>query len=683
MSGRGATLTESADGRKVAASSPAAAPYRLSLGLGVLEHLSDGLYSSLAAVLTEAVANAWDADASSVDIDIDLDKDRIRIADDGIGMDREGVNERFLKVAYRKRESGELRTGRGRAPMGRKGIGKLALLWVADVVEVETRHSGGTVEAFRIDVAVIRQLVKASGAADYSPEPIGAMEDWSARQSGTVIRLSSLKRERLRDVQPDSLRRRLARRFAVAGSAAFRLSVNGTAMGPEDRQTLNLAQFAWIVEGTPEPAGGWIVDESVRFQLPARLKSFPDTTWSVRGWIASARERRSLAGGLNSIVVLARGRLVCEDILPEVQTGELFTKYLTGQIEADFLDLDDRDDVVTSDRQRLREDDERVQVLKALLGEHLRAIGPEWLRRRRDAGRERLLAEYPRLRQWLDAMDREWRELGERLLARVATIPDETVDGEEGRAELLRSGIMGFQRLRLRDERRALERALEADDAAIMRILRERDELEASLYRDIVVNRVETTRALERLADENEREKVLQGYLFDRLWLLDPAWDRAAGNAAIEERMKLKKCFAEDDEAKERFGRVDIRYRSAAGKHVIVELKRAGVRPTLGDLIDQGGQYVDALQALLADQGQAQPSIEVVFVVGRNLAEPLERVENALRGIGAGSRVTTYERLAIRARETYNEFLERTREVDAIDRLLERSTGAAAEAEHG
>ena len=655
-------------------------PYRLSLGLGVLEHLSDGLYSSLAAVLTEAVANAWDADAVNVEIDVNVDEDRIRIADNGVGMDRGGVNRRFLTVAYRKREAGEMETPSGRRPMGRKGIGKLALLWVSDLVEVETRIEGSEVEAFRIDVAAIRELVRQSGAADYRPHPIEPQEDWSGRPHGTIIRLSRLKNERLRDVGEESLRRRLARRFSVAGTAGFGISVNGTPISPDDRQALRLAQFVWIVEGTPEPLGGWVVDEPARLSLPNRNDGFDGRDWRVTGWIATAPDRKSLSRGLNSIVVLARGRLVCEDILPEVQSGELFTKYLTGQIEADFLDLDDHEDVVTSDRQRLREEDARVQALKALIREHLRMIGPEWLKRRQEGGRERLLADFPRLREWLDGMSADWRELGERFLGRISTLPEEQVGGNEGRVDLLRTGIMGFQRLRLRDARRELERAIEADDAAVMALLRQRDELEASLYRDIVVNRVETTRELEKLADTNALEKVLQRYLFDRLWLLDPAWDRATGNPAIEERMKLTHCFKEDDESKERFGRIDIRYRSAAGKHVIVELKRAGVRPSLGELINQGGQYVDALVALLRDQGDAQPTIEVVFVLGKSLAEPVDRVELALNGLGAGSRVTTYERLAIRARETYNEFLQKTREVDRIERLLERAP-AEAEAE--
>ena len=43
-------------------------PYKMTVDLNVLEHLGINLYSNLAAVLTEIVANAWDADATKVSI---------------------------------------------------------------------------------------------------------------------------------------------------------------------------------------------------------------------------------------------------------------------------------------------------------------------------------------------------------------------------------------------------------------------------------------------------------------------------------------------------------------------------------------------------------------------------------------------------------------------------------------
>lgn len=66
--------------------------YRMTLSLNVLKHLGFGLYSNVPTVLSEAVANAWDADAEHVSIKIDPNGDRIEIMDDGHGMSVEEAN---------------------------------------------------------------------------------------------------------------------------------------------------------------------------------------------------------------------------------------------------------------------------------------------------------------------------------------------------------------------------------------------------------------------------------------------------------------------------------------------------------------------------------------------------------------------------------------------------------------
>ena len=48
------------------ASPPKPSPYEMTVDLNVIEHLGINLYSNIAAVLSEAVANAWDADAEHV-----------------------------------------------------------------------------------------------------------------------------------------------------------------------------------------------------------------------------------------------------------------------------------------------------------------------------------------------------------------------------------------------------------------------------------------------------------------------------------------------------------------------------------------------------------------------------------------------------------------------------------------
>src|SRR5437588_12138478 len=78
-----------------------APPYELTVDLQVLKHLGIGLYSNVPAVVSEMVANAYDADAKLVKITIKGDE--IVVEDDGVGMNVRDANDKFLTVGYDKR----------------------------------------------------------------------------------------------------------------------------------------------------------------------------------------------------------------------------------------------------------------------------------------------------------------------------------------------------------------------------------------------------------------------------------------------------------------------------------------------------------------------------------------------------------------------------------------------------
>jgi signal transduction histidine kinase len=80
--------------------------YSIKVGINSLKHLGVGLYSSVPAIISEAVANAWDADAKNVHIAIHQGKGEIVIQDDGCGMDVDDCNAKYLTVGYERRESG-------------------------------------------------------------------------------------------------------------------------------------------------------------------------------------------------------------------------------------------------------------------------------------------------------------------------------------------------------------------------------------------------------------------------------------------------------------------------------------------------------------------------------------------------------------------------------------------------
>ncbi len=208
----------------MAAKKPSPAPqYELKLDLRVLDHLGMGLYSNAAAVLSEAVANTWDADAKLVEIDIGPEV--ITIEDNGVGMDLDAINNRFLSVGYNKRATEGEKSKNGRPFMGRKGIGKLALFSIAGTIEVHTRRANGERHAFKMVTKDIRTAVKAG--KKYHPLPIS----FAGPKRGTRIVLSELTKKRT-GASVAALRKRIARRFSIigyVGTGGDRFGVQSTA----------------------------------------------------------------------------------------------------------------------------------------------------------------------------------------------------------------------------------------------------------------------------------------------------------------------------------------------------------------------------------------------------------------------------------------------------------------------
>ena len=165
---------------------------RMTISLNVLEHLGINLYSNVPAVLSEIVANAWDADADEVHIEWDRNSGRITIQDDGIGMTPDDINDRFLNVGYCRREDQPGPTAKGRLPMGRKGIGKLSSFSIAETIDVETVKDG-LKSAFRMQVKKIREAIKGEeGSGTYKPELLPT--DGVSFTNGTRITLDDIRR---------------------------------------------------------------------------------------------------------------------------------------------------------------------------------------------------------------------------------------------------------------------------------------------------------------------------------------------------------------------------------------------------------------------------------------------------------------------------------------------------------
>ena len=642
----------------------------MAVNLNVLDHLGINLYSNVAAVLTETVANAWDADAGTVDIDICQDRKRIQIVDDGVGMSVDEMNRKYLRVGYRRREDDSEHsklTARGRTVMGRKGLGKLSLFSIAEIIEVQSAKNGER-HGLRMSVDGIRESLENKERV-YRPVPL-AVEDITV-EKGTKIVLTDIKRQRLA-ASAAALRKRLARRFSIIGEAdGFKIAIDGEEVTPDDRGDLPSAQFLWTF-GDFDPDSSSCPKVLEREQLSNRCGD-SSTGWSVKGWIGTSRHPKQLdseeAGNLNGIVVFARGRLFHENILDKVNDGRLYTKYLTGQIEADFLDDDDLPDIATSDRQRVQEDDERYVALVSFLRSSLTRVKSRWTQWRREHEVKNSKNSYPALAEWIGTLPQGFRESAEALIAKLSALP---IDDEVDRKILYRHGIAAFERMRLSGSTQELIDGTHDVDT-FLTVLAERDALEASLYRDIVESRLDAIRQLQGIVDEHGKERALQDYLFDHLWLLDPAWERATKSEVMESRLVQKGLTTDSLSEKQKLARVDIAYRTNAGKHIIVELKRADRTMKLLDLQEQGQHYSDTLKEILQAQGAASPNVEVVFVLGKPVAEEKSnpaRLKFSMAAISPGSRIVHYDDLIRGAENAYDEYLQASKKIDRLEGIV-------------
>src|SRR3989442_1166544 len=165
--------------------------------LNVLNHLSRRLYRSFATVLGEAISNSWDAHAKNVEIFVDKKKNGFVIRDDGIGMTADDFQNKFLRIGYSKRKGDKNTSPAGRPFIGRKGIGKLALLSCADKISVISKVKGGTWVGGVIDNSELDDAI----TEDLTPQQY-PLEEWKAttfakytagHTHGTIIHFEGVK----------------------------------------------------------------------------------------------------------------------------------------------------------------------------------------------------------------------------------------------------------------------------------------------------------------------------------------------------------------------------------------------------------------------------------------------------------------------------------------------------------
>ena len=650
------------------------AKYEMSINLNVLNHLGLKLYSNVPAVLSEVVANSWDADAENVDIEIK--SDQITITDNGHGMTGTDINEKYLMVGYERRKREPRQTHRYERPvMGRKGIGKLSLFSIASIVEVQTVKDGKK-NGFVMSAQKIEAQIRKQDGNTYYPDTLPD-DKITLDKDGTRIVLTELKKRVSQ--APVALRKRLARRFSIIGTEYnFTVLINENPVEITDRDYFHKLQYLWYYGEEGEKYIAFCNLEKLEHREKREGKIEVESEGNaeavnhqVTGWVGTAVGSGDLKDGednLNKIVIMVRGKLAQEDILEDFTEGGLYTKYLIGEIHADFLDLDDQEDIATSNRQEIIKDDPRYQALRDWVKDELRNIKNQWTDLRNKEG-EKEARQIPAIDEWVKGLGKDKQKQAKSMLGKIGQLTLE----ENERTELYRHSVLAFEKLRYKNRLSALDNVSPENIQEFTEIFADLDDIEASLYYQIVQERLQVIDALRERAKDNVLEKVIQNHLYEHLWLLDPSWDRATETPLMEQNVKT--AFDKIDARltkEERDGRFDIKYKMTSGKHVIIELKRAGRKLDDFELQGQVDKYRNALRKLIQATGKNEP-IEVICIAGERLKqwETSEQEEESKRSLAAKNiRVVLYDELIEDAYRTYQAFLEKNKEAGRVYQLI-------------
>ena len=647
-------------------------PFRLTISLNVLEHLGINLYSNVPAVLSEIVANAWDADASEVRVTWNRAADRIVIRDDGVGMTPSEINERFLSVGYRRRDGQPGSTRKGRRPMGRKGIGKLSLFSIANTVRIET-IKGGIKSAFRMKLDEIREQIRREGGGSGTYEPTILSVDGIDFPCGTRITLGELtKRQTLGTTK--ALKKRVARRFSIIGEQhGFRVYVDEDEVNPSDRDYYDKIRYLWTYG-----------DQRDVIALCSKVENKEDRTVRVRmdgititGWLATVGEVRYLkdeeGDNLNRIAIFVRGKLAQEDMLTDFSERGVYASYLIGELRVDDMDKYDGpetkedDDAATSSRQKIVEDDERYQRLRKVIGVELKHIQRRWAELRSEEGSKKAL-EIPEVRDWVEELNPNIRKKAKMWLGKLNRIRIDNVDEQK---QLMKHAVLAFEFYRVNENLKKLENIDDDNLQATLDVFKELDIIESNLYGQIVQQRIHTIRNLQEKVDRNALERVIQEYLFDHPWLLDPSWERIEG-AEILMETRVGALFDDvyagltDEEKK---GRVDIKYRRIAGQHVIIELKRPERTVAISEIHEQIRKYWSGMKKILKARGNPNEPFEFVLLLGkepRDWTSPED--DDSLKSYGA--RIVYYDQLLNDAYRAYAEYFEKKQIADRLGKVM-------------
>lgn len=389
-----------------------------------LKLLGKGLYSNHWTAIAELVANGLDAQASCVKIYINLinqESASIEIYDNGTGMDYTDLSEKYVLIGKDKRADDQISEEIKKQLMGRKGIGKLAALYLSNKYFLVTKKAGKEsawcLDASNVEDSEIPKLDRCT----IKEVKIECGEEWNRLKKGTLIRLTNVNLVNFGVKSLEGLKARLADFYLieelkgkievcvinsptdsicfepVEKSIAFKnfyAFYNNTNINLNSKLSSYVKIGSTVESITAIPRKVQILDQEqyniegkCQFDKGDGTLTTEELPYRMSGWIGIHTSIKKDEAQWNDPIYLknkvyrpnqlrlyVRNKLAVENFLDYVQNTQAFANYIEGEISFDILDDNKLGDIATSNRQGFVEDNERVQLLIDILKPIINAL---------------------------------------------------------------------------------------------------------------------------------------------------------------------------------------------------------------------------------------------------------------------------------------------------------------------
>lgn len=600
-----------------------------------IEHLWISLYAKLPTVIAELISNSWDADADNIIIDfIDNQEDKVIVfKDDWVWMSFDEINDKFLVIGRNRRKDLCWKTVKGRNVIGKKGLGKLSVFWIAKEIEVITIKD----KIKNHFLMCIDDILNTEGGI-YNPT-ILAQNKKTDEENWTILLLKQIKRKS--DFEIEAIIASLSKKFIIFDQIAVNILHNGKEkciLTNEKKFESFDIQFSWVFP-----------NESFSFEY--------DEAQNIKGRIITLRTPIK-DPEMRGIYLTSRGKIVNIASFYWVRDNDQFHTYITWYLQIDFIDNLD-EDIISTDRQSLNWEHENAKKLESFLQATIKQIQRERRTKRAEEKAEKIKEETKLdTKERIESLPMHVKDLWKKIINPI--LEDPSINTKES-VSIISSVINKFDNEDYKEYAFNIADIAKPEDIPqLIKLMNNWKVVEMKQFSDLALTRIEVIKKFESLIYGDTLEvPTLHNFLKQFTRILDPRILEFKDEVAYSKL--LKENFSEE-QLEEKDRRIDFLCSNALWEILyVIEIKRSKSKIGLKEL-EQWYDYQSFLKQKYSSQTWFSKVVCYIIWWEKDTDYKFKNKEETYRKSWEVF-VKTYKELLEQAKQYHREFIEKFNEL--------------------